>query len=108
MQKTKKLGILVCVCMLIVTMGALVGCSGTDEDTDTGTTYESSNDTDTYDAEDDTSDDIADDSTDEDLQEDTSTTEESYSLDSSILDESYLSSDEDSLLDSTEDSSDIE
>lgn len=35
-------------------------------------------------------------------------TEDSYSLDSSVLDESYLSSDEDSSLDSTEDSSDTE
>ena len=35
-------------------------------------------------------------------------TEESYSLDSSVLDESYLSSDDDSLLDSTEDSNDTE
>lgn len=93
MRKTKKLGILLCVCMMILTMGALVGCSGTD------------------------------DSTDEDLQEDTSTTEdemdidvtvgsgeteESYSLDSSVLDESYLSSDDDSLLDSTEDSNNTE
>ena len=29
-----KLGILLCVCMMILTMGALAGCSGTDEDTE--------------------------------------------------------------------------
>ena len=34
MRKTKKLGILLCVCMMILTMGALAGCSGTDEDTE--------------------------------------------------------------------------
>ena len=43
-EKTKKLGILVCVCMMILAMGALVGCSGTDENTDTA--YESSNEMD--------------------------------------------------------------
>lgn len=64
MQKTKKLGILLCVCMMILTMGALVGCSGTDVDTDTDTTYESSNDTDTYDITDDIIDDSTEDSSD--------------------------------------------